>query len=154
MTTNRRKRILVDPRFQIQMMLRLAAWSALATLITAACITLFLLAADQRSPGDFFFVSPEAGSHPMIFKRTDIVLPALGVALAANLVLSVLFALFYSQRLAGPLYRMAQDMLKVTRGEPVRPFFQLRGSDELRGVAHAFDTLLKTLAEKGLIKGP
>jgi len=154
MTTNRRKRLLIEPRFQIQMMLRLAGWSALATLITAACLVLFLLVADQRSPGDFFFVRPEAGSHPTLFKRTDIILPAVAVSLAVNLALSLAFALFYSQRLAGPLHRISQDMLRIARGEPVKPIFHLRGSDEMQEVAHAFEALLKVLAEKGLLNSP
>ncbi|MBI5242824.1 MAG: HAMP domain-containing protein [Elusimicrobia bacterium] len=154
MTTNRRRRILIEPRFQIQMMLHLAGWSALATLITAGCLVLFLLVADQRSPGDFFFVRPEAGSHPTIFKRTDIVLPAVAVSLIVNLALGLTFALFYSQRLAGPLHRLSQDMLRIARGEPVKPVFHMRGTDELQAVAHAFEALLRALAEKGLIKGP
>ena len=154
MTTNRRKRLLIEPKFQIQMMLRLAGWSTLATLITAGCLVLFLLVADQRSPGDFFFVRPEVGSHPTIFKRVDIVLPAVAVSLVVNLTLSLVFALFYSARLAGPLFRLSQDMLRIARGEPVKPIFHLRGSDELQEVAHAFEALLKFLAEKGLLKSP
>jgi len=154
MTTNRRKRLLIEPKFQIQMMLRLAGWSTLATLITAGCLVMFLTVADQRSPGDFFFVRPEAGSHPMISKRVDIVLPAVAVSLGVNLVLSLVFALFYSARLAGPIYRLSQDMLRVARGEPIRPTFHLRGGDEMQEVAHAFEALLKFLSEKGLLKSP
>jgi methyl-accepting chemotaxis protein len=154
MNTNRRRKLLVEPRFQIQMILRLAGWSALATLITAACIVAFLLVAEQRSPGDFFFVSPEAGSHPVIFRRSDLIIPAVGVALGANLALSLLFALLYSQRLAGPIHRLSQEMLRVARGEPVKPSFHLRSTDELHELAHAFDTLLKTLSEKERPPGP
>lgn len=152
MNANRRRRLLVEPRFQIQMMLRMAGWAVLATLVTAACIEVFLLVADQRWPGDFFFVRPEAGSHPMLLKRAEIILPAVAVSLVINLILGLAATLFYSLRLAGPLHRIAQDMLRIARNEPVRPDFHLRGSDELQDVARSFDAMLKTLQEKGVIR--
>ncbi|MFA6092410.1 MAG: hypothetical protein WCU88_07510 [Elusimicrobiota bacterium] len=152
MINNRRRLLLVEPRFQLQMMLRMAGWAVLATLVTAACLELFLLAAEQRWPGDFLFVRPEAGMHPMMFKRSEIALPAVAVALAVNLLLSLVATLLYSLRLAGPLHRLSQDMLRIARGEPVRRDFQLRESDELQEVGRSYDALLKTLAEKGILK--
>jgi nitrogen fixation/metabolism regulation signal transduction histidine kinase len=84
----------------------------------------------------------------VILNRTEIILPALAISLIINLGLSLSFALVYSQRLAGPVYRLTQDMLKLARGEPMKLHFQLRQTDELQEVAHAFDTLLKSLARK------
>ncbi|MEK7744889.1 MAG: HAMP domain-containing protein [Elusimicrobiota bacterium] len=152
MSSEKRRKLLIEPRFQVQLMLRMAAWAVLATLITGGCILFFLAMADQKAAGDFFFVVPEAGTHPVMFNRVQIVLPALAISLAVNLVLGVFFTLLYSQRLAGPLHRLTQDMLKVARGEPVKLGFHLRDSDELQEVAHAFDSLLKSLAEKGFLK--
>ena len=103
MSSEKRRKLLIEPRFQVQLMLRMAAWAVLATLITGGCILFFLTMADQKAAGDFFFVVPEAGTHPVMFNRVQIVLPALAISLAVNLVLGVFFTLLYSQRLAGPL---------------------------------------------------
>lgn len=145
---NKRRQLLVEPRFQVQFTLRMAGWVTLATCITAAITLAFLAAADRRMAGDFFFIMQEAGTHPVLLNRTEIILPALAVSLAVNLVLSAAFALLYSQRLAGPVYRLSQDMLKLSRGEHPKLPYQLRESDELQEVAHAFDALLKSLEHK------
>lgn len=152
MTDNRRSRLLIEPRFQIQFMIRLAAWVALATLVTAAVVCVAVLFVQHRLTGDFFYVTPVSGSHPAILTLAQIIIPAVCISLPINLVITLVFALYYSNRLAGPIHRLHVDMLKVARGEKVRRQFSLRGSDEMQEVAHAFDTLLKGLAEKGYVQ--
>lgn len=151
---NRRGRLLIEPHFQQRFMARLAGWSTVSTLVTAGVIYALLAQADQKSSGQFFYVVQEAGAHADPLSRTQIVLPALAVSLVVNLGLTLLFALLYSQRLAGPVYRFKADMEKLVRGEPLKPVFHLRGGDEFQNVAHAFEALLKKLAEKGFLKQP
>ncbi len=145
---NRRRRLLIEPRFQIAFILRMTGWVTLATVLTAAIAAAFLAAAENRMAGDFFYVVPEAGAHPTFLTLSKIVLPALAVALPVNLLLTLAFALVYSARLAGPVHRLEQDMLRVARGEKTQMNFQLRDSDELQEVAHAFDAMLKSISEK------
>ena len=146
---NRRSKLLIEPRFQIQFIIRLSGWVALSTVLTAVLVAFIILAANNKLSGDFFYVTQSAGSHPVWLNLWQILLPALAVCLPINLVLTLIFALYYSQKLAGPVYRLEQDMLKVSRGEKVKLAFALRESDEFQEVAHAFDALLKKLAEKG-----
>jgi len=152
MTENRRSKLLIEPRFQIQFMLRLAGWVTLATLVTAAVACAVVLFVQSRMSGDFFYVTPVAGSHPALLSLAQIIIPALAISLPINLALTLVFSLFYSNRLAGPIHRLHTDMLKVARGEKVRHQFALRESDEMQEVGHAFDTLLKSLMEKGYVK--
>lgn len=152
MTDNRRSRLLIEPRFQIQFMLRLAGWVTLATLVTAAVACAALLIVQRKMSGDFFYVTPVDGSHPALLSLSQIIVPALAVALPVNLALTLVFALYYSNKLAGPVHRLHTDMLKLARGEKIKLHFALRDSDEMQEVAHAFDTLLKSLAEKGYAK--
>jgi len=149
---SRRSTLLVEPNFQSRVMLRLTGWVALSTLLTCAVMYGFLSVADQRSAGEFFYVIQEAGTHPELLSRTEIVLPALVVSLLANLALTLAFALYYSQKLAGPVHRLIRDMGRVTRGEKMNPTFQLRNSDEFQDVGRGFDALLKMLAAKGVLK--
>lgn len=146
---HKRKKLLIEPRFQIQFILRLAAWVGLATVITAAASYLVLCVVEHRMAGDLFYVTQRSGSHATWLSLTQIVLPVLAISLPINLALTLVFALYYSNRLAGPVHRLVTDMLKVARGEKAKLHFSLRESDELQEVAHAFDTLLKSLAEKG-----
>jgi hypothetical protein len=149
---NRRSQLLIEPHFQTRLILRLGGWVLFSTLITAL-VTYFALAwADAKTAGDFFYVVQETGTHPEIFSRTEIILPALIISLAVNLTLTFLFALLYSQRLAGPIHRLITEMVKIERGEKVKPAFHLRDNDELQDVAMAFDALLKRLDEKGVLK--
>ena len=74
-----------------------------------------------RLAGDFFYVAPMSGTHPIWLSLWQIVLPALAVCLPVNMTLTLLFSLYYSQKLAGPLHRLKQDMLKAARGEKNSP---------------------------------
>ena len=152
MTENRRSKLLIEPRFQIQFMLRLAGWVTLATLVTAAVACTVILVIQHRMSGDFFYVTPVAGSHPTLLTLAQIIVPALAISLPVNLALTLVFALYYSNKLAGPVHRLQTDMLKLARGEKIKLNFAMRESDEMQEVAHAFDTLLKSLAEKGYAK--
>lgn len=145
---DRRGKLLIEPRFQAAFLLRLAGWITLATVIAALVAAGAALVVQSQLAGALFYVEPEAGAHPIWLSVWHIVLPALAVALPVNLALTLVFALYYSQRLAGPVHRLSQDMLKLARGEKLGLHFQLRESDELQEVAHAFDALLQSLAEK------
>ncbi len=149
---NRRAQLLIEPHFQTRLILRLGGWVLLSTIVTALVTFAALTWADAKTAGDFFYIVQETGTHPEIFTRTEIILPSLLISLAINLTLTFVFALFYSQRLAGPIHRLITEMVKIERGDLVRTSFTLRDSDELQDIATAFDALLKRLDEKGVLK--
>lgn len=146
---NRRRKIMISPHFQTQFILRLSGWVMLSTVLTAVIAALTIAVTDERLAGDFFYVQRIAGSSPKWMSLWEILLPALAVALPVNLGLTILFALFYSQRLAGPIHRLHQDMMRAAHGEKIKLPFHLRESDELQDLAHAFDSLLRRMEEKG-----
>ncbi|MFH1724418.1 MAG: hypothetical protein ABII00_07330 [Elusimicrobiota bacterium] len=149
---NRRSKLLIEPRFQRRLMLRLTGWVLLSTILTAGVLYLFLAIADQQAAGEFFYIVQEPGSHPELLSRTQIVLPAMVTALVINLVLTLAFSLYYSQKLAGPIHRIIHDMTKLTEGGKMKAAFRLRGNDEFQDVGKAFDALLKKLAELGFVE--
>lgn len=150
---NRRSKLLIEPRFQLQFILKLTGWVTLSTILTAVIVVVIIFATNDRLAGDFFYVSPHAGTHPVWLSLWQIVLPALAVALPLNLILTMVFALLYSQKLAGPLHRLEVDMLRAARGDKTQVHFQLRDSDEFQEVAHAFDALLQKISQKGAARG-
>lgn len=153
-TKERRGQLFIEPHFQKRFMARLSGFTAISTLLTGGILYILLAQSDQRSSGEFFYVVQEVGSHPEMLSRTAIVLPALALSLAVNLTLSVVFALIYSQRLAGPIHRFKMDIEKLEKGTPVKPTFSLRPGDEFQDLGRAFDALLKRLLEKGFLKQP
>lgn len=152
MIKSRRKTLLIEPHFQTRFMIRLTGTVIIATLLTAAVVYGFLAVADQNSAGEFFYVIQEPGTHPELLSRTQIILPALLLSLIGNLVLTLGFGLYYSQKLAGPVHRLILDMRRLVAGEPMKPHFQLRSADEFQEVGRAFDSLLKLLADKGILE--
>ena len=153
-TKERRGQLFIEPNFQKRFMARLAGLTAVSTLLTGGVLYVLLAQADKRSAGEYFYVVQEAGSHPEVLSQTEIVLPALALSLAVNLTLSLVFALLYSQRLAGPIHRFKMDIEKLEKGAPVKPAFHLRPGDEFQDLGRAFDALLKRLLEKGFLKQP
>ncbi|TPW20042.1 MAG: hypothetical protein FD126_2080 [Elusimicrobia bacterium] len=151
---NRRGKLFIEPVFQKRFLARMAGWTAVSTLVTGGILYVLLAQSDQRSAGEFFYVVQEAGTHPELLSRSQIVLPALGLSLAVNLLLTLVFSLVYSQRLAGPIHRFKTDIEKLEKGEPLKAAFHLRDADEFKDLAHSFDGLLKRLAEKGFLKEP
>ncbi len=149
---NRRGRLFIEPHFQTRLILRLGGWVLFSTAVTALVTFGALTWADMKTAGDFFYVIQETGTHPEIFTRTEIILPSLFISLTINLTLTFIFALMYSQRLAGPIHRLITEMIKIERGEKVKTSFHLRDSDELQDVATAFEAMLKRLEEKGALK--
>ena len=151
-TRNRRGKLFIEPGFQNRFLARMAGWTIVSTLVTGGILYVLVAQADRQATGEFFYVVQEAGTHPDIVSRAQIVLPALGLSLVVNLVLSLIFSLVYSQRLAGPIHRFKTDIEKLEKGEPLKAAFHLRDADEFKDMAHSFDLLLKRLAEKGFLK--
>lgn len=143
----KRKQILIHPSFQFRMMLRIVGWVTLATVLTGVVLWLFLRSEDARLAGDFFYVTQQAGSHPVLLKRSQIVLPSLVLSLLINLALSLLFGLLYSHRLAGPIHRITHDLRRLIRGDHPGHPFKLRESDEFQEVAQALDEFIRTQHE-------
>lgn len=83
-----------------------------------------------------------------IKSTADYILPAVLVS-SAVVILSiglstVLVTLFTSHRIAGPLYRMEQDLQEVAAGDLTKKF-HLRRSDEIKALAESLDMMTDSL---------
>ncbi len=58
------------------------------------------------------------------------------------IVLLIFFGLFYSHRMAGPLYRITQELEKAINGEPITKI-QLRKKDHFQNLARLLTELLQ-----------
>ncbi|MFP4363027.1 MAG: hypothetical protein ACLFR1_04090 [Spirochaetia bacterium] len=79
-------------------------------------------------------------------KRWELVLPPIIVNNVVIMVIITIMGLFYSHRIAGPAYRMSQDIQRVLNGEQgVR--IKLRKHDKLKELADRVNELLEYVDE-------
>jgi hypothetical protein len=126
-----RKRILVDAKLQGRLVLRVAAYWFLSLLAVGLMLVTWDIA--QGLSGPYF----EPGRAHTLWYTT------LTMAVASVLLLPVLLAdtLLFSNRFAGPLYRVRKQMRALTAGEPVEPI-EFRKKDDLAGLAEEFNALV------------
>ena len=132
----RRKSMIVDPRMQGALVLRVVAY----WFFSLIAIGLILLAWDiaQGPWGPF---SNPARLGPLWEKYCSVVLASL-------LILPVLVVdtVLVSGRFAGPLYRVRGQMRALAAGEPVEPI-RFRKSDSWSDVARDFNAIVERMAE-------
>src|SRR5882762_573812 len=142
----KRKQYWIVPDFQARM-IRQWALLVLMTNISTCLITLaFVRYQDGQTPGQYFYTPDKLDGSPVIVdpvvvKRQDIVFPSLLIALGIGIGVSLLAGIFYSHRLAGPLYRIRRTLSDVQEGKPMRPIV-LRKNDEFKELAEDLNRLL------------
>ena len=132
-----RKRIWIDP-FQTGLLIRIAVYLLLFQVVVWA----FTAVCEQLN-----IAATAAGAEGHLLSSSTVRI------LLALLVLSpplVLDAVRFAYRLVGPLYRFRKTIQAIAAGEPVA-LVQLRQGDLLGEFKDDFNSMLKTLEEKGLI---
>ena len=77
---------------------------------------------------------------PAVFLSSAIVILSIGLA-------TIVITLFASHKIAGPLYRIEEDIKEVAEGNLTKKF-NLRESDELKALAESLDDMAGGLKEK------
>ena len=141
-----RKKYWIAPDFQFRM---IRQWAALV-LLTNVCANLITLGfvryQDARITGQYFYVPDKMSSSPIVVdpivvRRLDIVFPSLLVTLGIGIAISILAGVFYSHRLAGPIYRIRRTLGEAYEGKSVKPIV-LRQNDEFKELADDLNRLL------------
>ncbi len=139
---NRRHRYLIEPSLQISMFL----FSFFLILIAVAIVLLVFygvlnsVVAELSRQGCM-----DAANFSGLFWRRSV--PVLAFALFVVVVFSFVAVIFYSHKIAGPLYRLKKYMEIVSDGDfNVRVSF--RRGDKIRDVAEAFNSMVEKLQER------
>jgi len=101
----------------------------------------------KKETGQYFYVTDQVGSDPKVVDRTKIILPALITAAVVGVVLTGIFGLFFSHRLAGPAYKIQKIIEQRLRGEKVEPI-TLRKNDEFKDLAETVNKLIIKFLDK------
>ena len=117
----------VKQDFQVWLLLRIMGTSLLT--IVVAGILLYLY---SKSVVDAEYLS----FKPDVRKVSEVLLPVLLAASLTSIVAGLLLALFLPQKIAGPIFRIEQDLLKIRSGDLTHTV-NLRSADILTELAES-----------------
>lgn len=144
---NRRKQFFIKKKFQFDFIIQFCVLVMIGSFISGLVIYLM-----SKSTVTTAFEN----SRLTIKSTADFILPAVLLGSAMVIVLiglaTVWITLFTSHRIAGPLYRMEEDVEKVAGGN-LKVKFHLRDNDELKRLAASLDKMTESLkSSMALIK--
>ncbi len=137
----RRKRYFIRSGLQVRYLRVILIAIILPTLLFAGCLyyLIFYLMAQQLG-------IPESIAYnliPVLHKINLILL--LGIPVISLVIL--IWGVFISHRIAGPIYRLEKDLEKVANGD-FSWRIKIRKKDELHSVAEGINKILKKMEEK------
>ena len=129
--SEQRRKILVDGDIQLRYVLNLSLVASLEMVALAMLITAVLLST----------IEVNAEGHWVLFSRIII---TVGLALVAFNVFNVIWGLYRSHRLAGPVHRLRQALIQMGAGN-FEGVLQLRQEDELQPLKEELNRTLEQL---------
>lgn len=141
----------VDRRFQNQFMARFAL--VIVVIAVFAVGTLWLLRSEEYGmvPGDSGMLvsinlerTEESGAlvPEQYFTAFDLYWPPIVIMTGLNLILMLVFGLFYSHSMAGPIHNIKQSLRAMIRGEEARPI-RIRKDDQFQELAELMNELIE-----------
>ncbi|MCX5704366.1 MAG: hypothetical protein NT066_07770 [Candidatus Omnitrophica bacterium] len=139
---NRRRNYFIKKKFQRDFMLKFCGLVIAGSIISGAII--FMMSKSTLT-------TAFENSRLVIKSTADFIMPAVCLSSVVVVILvglaTIMITLFTSHKIAGPLYRMEQDVKEVSRGN-LKIRFNLRHSDELKGMAESLEAMARQLQSK------
>lgn len=135
----KRRIVLIDHRFQLRMTASFIALQIFLTIIFAAGLYLFV---DSELHADL------ASAHAASKSLSQMLLPIVAVlaafSITLSIVLSTVFVVLMSHKIAGPMYRF-RTVLESLAHRRFEPFSRIRPDDQLGEFAISLDRTLGTV---------
>ncbi len=133
-----RRRYYLKGSIQPQLIRRIIGLFVIMLLLSAS---VFFFLADKQLENEYY------KAHQTLENTRDAFLPWLiGVNLAA-IALTIVFAIFPSHKVAGPVYRIQNDLRRIKQGEFPRKI-RVRKKDLLKELAADIDDTMKSLGKR------
>ncbi|MAF78480.1 MAG: hypothetical protein CME63_16595 [Halobacteriovoraceae bacterium] len=122
---NRRKSFLINPKFQINVISKVVVLALVNNLIFFSAVRYFFLDLKDTAlkiglpKGHIFFTFIESQYQDL----TWLIL----IASLLSFLLIVFFGIIISHKIAGPLYRLSQDLLSMSKGSKLRQIIFRKG---------------------------
>lgn len=125
----------VKQGFQIWLLIRI-----MGTVLLTIALATFILYYYSASVVDSDYLS-----HALkVRKLSEILLPVLLAASLTSIIAGLLLALFLPQKIAGPIYRIEQDMLQIRTGDLTK-VINLRHADVLKEFAESVNITVQDI---------
>lgn len=136
----KRLNLLVKRRFQLWLLTRILG-TILCSSLVAALILYFYA---QQEIGESFYEA-----HIKIRRFSDLLIPVVAAGSLVSLISGTILAIFLPQKIAGPIFRMEEDLRRIQDGHHDR-VIKLRQGDPLQDFADTINTTVAALrASKG-----
>lgn len=131
-----RRTYLIDKRFQISFMMRFAAMVALGVLLSFLVIMGYFHFAYGGSDlaMKLFYLAAHPGARIQEITLMAVLLPPLAVAALLSVIFTIFIGLFYSHRMAGPLYSIKRSLRQLRAGKRITAV-RVREHDEFQDLA-------------------
>lgn len=140
MTYHKRKKLnlSVKREFQIWLLVRIIGTILLCALVSALILYFY----SRQEISDSFY-----DAHVKIRHVSDLLLPVILVGVSISLISGVLLALFLPQKIAGPVFRIEQDLKEIQKGD-LSKVIRLRQKDPLHDLAETINRTIEMLVTR------
>lgn len=149
----KRKVVLIDKEFQLQFIGRFIIMIFIINLLIAICLYGFYYFKYKAGGISLTRFIVEMGNYSRSEKgmfmtdRFELILIPMAITFLAFILLSFIFGIVYSHKLAGPIYRLEKSLIQIIEGE--RDFeVRLRKGDQFKKFEILFNKLIKKLNEE------
>lgn len=140
MTYQKRKKLnlSVKREFQIWLLVRIIGTILLCALVSALILYFY----SRQEISESFY-----DAHVKIRHVSDLLLPVILVGVSVSLISGVVLALFLPQKIAGPVFRIEQDLKEIQKGD-LDKVIRLREKDPLHDLAKTINDTIVMLVER------
>ncbi len=146
-----RKKYLVDKKFQAKMILMVVSLIVAAIMFSGIFSYLAALYLEKQSKVQLYGATDEYQDDVVTVTRLEVVKPVIVRSLIiggfSSIVMAVIAMMFYSHRLAGPVYRLERHLEEIIEGH-YEKHLHFRKSDEFKRLADIVNRLEDKLVEK------
>lgn len=128
----------VKSQFQSWLLVRMLGSVALSSVVAAIILYFY---ANHEISGSFY------DAHIEIRRVSDLLLPVIIAGSFVSLLSGILLALFLPQKIAGPVFRIEEDLKEIQAGN-LKKEIRLRQGDPLQDLAQAINTTISFLCSK------
>ena len=125
----------IKRQFQLWLLARIGGTILLSSLVAAAILFFYA----RQEIGDSFYEA-----HLRIRHVSDLLIPVIIAGSAVSLISGVVLAIFLPQKIAGPIFRIEEDLRHIQNGHLDKEI-KLRDGDPLHDFAETINTTLAVL---------
>jgi len=128
----------VKRRFQMWLLVRILGTVLVSSLVAAVILYFY----SNREVGQSFYEA-----HITIRRVSDLLVPVIIAGSIVSLISGALLAIFLPQKIAGPVYRMEEDLKAIQDGDLDKQI-RLREDDPLQGLAETINQTIASLKKR------